>query len=634
MQDIQIIKGYLIPGFDSQILDINYLNEHYNELDISSFGINSSINMTFGGTKKEIIFCDKENPVVLTNNSNMPHQLVIYKEYYDEHKKDIDDLIIKIVKNKKNSSFTFQDWEIINTSLLKAILDNPEITEITLGTSSSSFKLTKEIYEMFKNTHVKKIITNEIDDDLKENFDSLIGYNSQKNLIASYKYESLSSNKTIILDKKLTKDELENFKYLSKEAEVIIKSNDYENYIEVIKRYLSLNKDLNVTFRVSNKPQFNKYLFKFVSESDNLERLSNLNVNVEGEKYNLLTYLNFEKRLTEMIIPALNLSPLEKYLFAYNIVKKYKKYKENEEDKGAARNVYQLLDNEYMVCAGFSSLLKDLLNKLGIESIDFSVTVDVGLDYIKDDMEVLPNKVKLGDKITEVLIKGEDHARRWIHLVDSKYGIDGYFIADPTWDNDLENDLYNHALLNIDEYVGINRYNYLSFTTKELFFCKTLEEFYTKINFLLDKEKNKLFKTMEKEVDIIYLLLNDLKDLDNEFYLQILNKYPSIANRERNLSKEVIQDVFLDLGEHIISKVNTIVSGLTFKEAITSLYQDVYGYEGEELNRRVKETMERNKQRQILSFPKRYKIDKDGNRLAILNAVNKFDLDDDEMKLT
>ena len=58
-----------------------------------------------------------------------------------------------------------------------------------------------------------------------------------------------------------------------------------------------------------------------------------------------------------------------------------------------ARRVYDILNNNYMVCVGYSEFLGDLLEKLGIENIEFSV--EVGLQPYKAQGQL---KNKYGDK--------------------------------------------------------------------------------------------------------------------------------------------------------------------------------------------------------------------------------------------
>ena len=189
----------------------------------------------------------------------------------------------------------------------------------------------------------------------------------------------------------------------------------------------------------------------------------------------------------------------------------------------------------------------------------------------------------------------------------------------------MEHDTYNYALMTHDEYIGTDRYNYFNqWGIDELFFVSSLEEFYFKINILLDKNKNK------NEEEIIRSLLNLFKNLDNGFYLELISKYPSLDRYSFTFNKGLIQDIFLDMGEHILTKVNKQVDGKTIREGIKVYYQQVLGLEGEELEQKVNEVMEFNKKKQAVKFPVRYKIDKDENKVVILNGKNKFDLEESE----
>lgn len=90
-----------------------------------------------------------------------------------------------------------------------------------------------------------------------------------------------------------------------------------------------------------------------------------------------------------------------------------------------------------MVCAGFSVLLVELLKSVDIEATAISIKVDVSYDdgFI---VEEKPGQL-------------EGHRRVFVHLNDSKYGIDGYYNADPTRDNNMEKSLYVHSSMTIEE---------------------------------------------------------------------------------------------------------------------------------------------------------------------------------------
>ena len=124
------------------------------------------------------------------------------------------------------------------------------------------------------------------------------------------------------------------------------------------------------------------------------------------------------------------LSHLEKYMAVYEIVKKFKEYKESHNDIFESKEMSQILFNNYIVCVGFSRLLVELLNKVGISSKDISLDVDTSYER--------------GFTLEEKIAKFEGHRRVLVNLVDPKYNIDGFYMADPTWDNDLKQNYIRH----------------------------------------------------------------------------------------------------------------------------------------------------------------------------------------------
>ncbi len=109
------------------------------------------------------------------------------------------------------------------------------------------------------------------------------------------------------------------------------------------------------------------------------------------------------------------LSPLEKYLFAFYLTTIFKKYNFYKSDKDLdqeygdmSRDPYFIIKHSYIVCAGYSNFLLQILNRLNI-SASYLVST--------------PKET------------GEYHARVLTHLVDKKYDIDGVYIGDPTAGN-------------------------------------------------------------------------------------------------------------------------------------------------------------------------------------------------------
>lgn len=149
-------------------------------------------------------------------------------------------------------------------------------------------------------------------------------------------------------------------------------------------------------------------------------------------KFSVQELLELDKILDLFVedIKKSNLSRYEKYVAVYDIVKGFKEYKlylENEkEDKKIAdqsRNVYLILLNNFIVCAGYVKLLNILLKKVGI-----------GSTYITN-------------------IK-ENHALAYVNIEDSKYDINGYYKCDIT--ADATADILNFGYNNIHEVAESN----------------------------------------------------------------------------------------------------------------------------------------------------------------------------------
>lgn len=151
-----------------------------------------------------------------------------------------------------------------------------------------------------------------------------------------------------------------------------------------------------------------------------------------------------------MLINENNLSPVEKVMYAYDIMKTFP-YNESKKDVYDSRDPHRIVETGNIVCVGYSDMLRMILN---------------GLD----------NNIK----ITNLIVSGHDkqknvdynHARNIIRIDDNKYNIHGIYSIDATWDSVKENisgklgsdytalDLYTHFLIPItkDGYSKIYSY--------------------------------------------------------------------------------------------------------------------------------------------------------------------------------
>lgn len=111
--------------------------------------------------------------------------------------------------------------------------------------------------------------------------------------------------------------------------------------------------------------------------------------------------INYYKEL----IQAENLSPLEQLIYAYDLIKSYEYNASESENDLNSRQIHLILKSGKIVCKGYSVFIEQLLNELGIETITISTQGK------------------------------EPHARNVVKLKDEKYGIDGLFAIDATWDS-------------------------------------------------------------------------------------------------------------------------------------------------------------------------------------------------------
>lgn len=590
-----------------KVLSINEINNQINNLSIEGISLSNKGYWKIDEDNiVEFIYTDYDHPIVLKDNSD----LYIDPDYFLDHTNELTDLLCFIIENTKNKELNIFDASLINQKVKEAILRNSNIEKISLGAySDNAYSLTYDDYLMFKNSHVKSIDTKKVDDTLKDVFDPLINHNYKKNLINFITYSDLVNPKMkyLSINKDLTEEEINNLQYIPNDKILSIYNIEPKNLIIILKKLNELNKNIKVVYNLENKNDFNNIIFNNDFKYDNLYIKESLN------EVRFKTYLQMEKLLYSFIEPAKDLSDFEKYIYAYNITKSFKQYKENNENRSQARNLYDIMLNDYMVCVGYAKLFSDLLEKLNIKNIDLSTVVDISYDNIDNNFT---------DFKEQVNVEKGYHARRRVHIVDPKYGIDGIFITDPTWDNDLFNDLYLHIAMTDDEAKNNRRYLWVQTNdTDELFDIHTMNEFYEKKEFL-KKLKDSNFTDKNIAAD----LFKKIKGLDPEFGKKMLEKYDYLQEDEYGFNSlpDDVSNLLNDLGEYIVSHTNKKIDGKTLFDAIKVVYEKSYGYSEDMLDAKLEEVRQFNELKFLTSFPIRYKIYEDGRKEIIDNIENKF----------
>ena len=205
---------------------------------------------------------------------------------------------------------------------------------------------------------------------------------------------------------------------------------------------------------------FNNFSKKVFSKEE-IERLKvlregykNMGIDVRvydyKDAYTIEEVESASKKIVDLAneISMLKLSPLENLLSAYLMVADRDYIAEKEgESSSKSRSVYSILNNEEIVCAGYSTYLKTLADELHDPNVKVFCNM-VAAKSIYDPYGFHQNNIA--------------------YLKDDKYGIDGFFYLDPTWDSDelqnLEDIKLNFFMLPIGEikHMGYNISDYLN----------------------------------------------------------------------------------------------------------------------------------------------------------------------------
>lgn len=568
------------------------------------------------------------------------------KDFFEEKKEKVIELIKKVIERYKKSNIKLQSDLIITDDIINEISKNTNIEEVTLKNNNinSPYALKKEHYLRLKEAGKKNIITLAISEELSENFDPIIQYNRNKNLFDYYTYSDFQKNSVFFMSD-IPKDKLYVLKYLGDNTVVNLEGK--MNIGDILKTLKEYNKHNKIKIKIHDQEFLKKELLEAgLLHTDGTfdENIGNnitliLDI-VSNKEIPLEDFLSHEALLYSIANVAKDYSPLEKYIYAYDIVKRFKEYRTPRKDnknletfpyhvineiKQKSRDLHQILDNDYIVCRGFSIFLIDLLNKLGIPNIDQMVYVDLSgykatsqLKIPAEEWEKLSPEEQ-HKKIVEQQsfipkTDYEAHSRILVHLVDEKYGVNGLFSSDPTWDNSLTENDYSHMLMTEEEVSQSLSKIKLSqdFT---LFFARDMNEFNQMLNKVIDiliaKKSNELEEKKQEAISSGKEISKDDYKVDElleffTFFRNFLEKFSSLFPSESKRIKEkypcLLEDKFgidsiynlgpaltnaiYEIGNVIIENNNNKVSNEQLRPAIESVYADVYegGLREEELD--------------------------------------------------
>lgn len=571
---------YIVKEVNLTIEDEEYIIEKINENNI----IFDNVPLCFRNSPK-IVLAILKNNIHIIDNQNFDCSLYL-------------DMIVNFIRTgeyKLNSNTKKEVLEYIGMYFLEQILDidfnNIKYFEnldvIYLGDSKILYKKLKsngyefsELNKIFSNNPyiIKECLDNgilSIDNlDLFNlnsigmsyeemlNFEIYIINHAKKNginnneIINKWENEILSSNKK---DKVFSS----NF-YVGN-----IKDNSLLSYPNDVKEIFFENNDIDsINLLIDRVKASNNNIEKIVIDlpdklysKEELQSIKDKNLIVFGSEKDLTRIsaeemIKIEDTLDLFVsdIKKSDLSPFERYIAVYNIVKSFKKYKFYNDDHfkdhdyaDQSRNVYLIMQNDYIVCVGYAKLLETLLKRVGINSITW---------------DVITNSDLIG------------HERNYINIVDPKYDINGYYMCDATWDNvqlEMMTNGYVHLHMTTNEARNENEFNKnignkQATLNDEMFNDYTDEEMFTYLNEGLYGKKN--FKK----------LISIMKQLDPAFYYKIYDKELNIE-----LAKEINQYFKTKLNKKIteekdikaIFEINQFIEGKKYSiEEYTEKWND------------------------------------------------------------
>lgn len=422
-------------------------------------------------------------------------------------------------------------------------------------------------------------------------------------------------DKTILLSFPLSNDDLKTIRRVKKNNAIEFINNyieiDEQEYFEsLVKTFDILGKDRNsYNIQISVK---NRELLRRSNLIYSLPNNINLTINTIGKQnannsstYTLGEYKREENIIEKMISPIrdADLTPLEKYIAVYNVVKNYMDMDYDESVETKKYNVKSVLSDNpgEIVCAGYTNLLCEFLSRIGIESTYISLGVDTSYENNREMSE-------------DILVKNARHARVLLKLDDEAYGIHGIYLADSTWDNSI-NDLFLHALMTHNRAKEAFRLETLTDEDLLLDF-NDKNDFAIKMTYFIERMPpiDNLNATIvenyrRKNLRNLYLkTMNILNEIDKKKYHEFANKYKDYFDKETmsipsEKTKEVIDDFLSDYAKYVIPLVNKEISLDVIITAMANVKRKLEKMSDDDVKEWYKSAIELNKKMERGYYP-------------------------------
>ena len=570
-----------------------------------------------------------ESPAQVEYEYNSRRVKLFISFLYNVRNRERINSFLKLVLSHVRGTLIIDDYISKNPVVIDGIANNEKIKNIIIDALAFS-KLHKYFYDGLKNCkHIKHIDSNEVEVSLVSLEDPRIVYNERRkdffNIYSKTRFYCLddvigkvkdSGECTIdIYDEDV--DSLSNNGYkdiLSFNPKTIfnVTACSPSNVCKFSKALLDNNLKNKVIINVDTLSE--KELLFFTAQAY-YKDYSNIYIHYLKNDFRVKRFIKEENKLYSMIREIMDASPFEKYLFAFRVAstfKDFKPYPKDDTDFGRwgriSRHPYFILHNCYMVCMGYGLLFQDLLYKLGLKSSWITLHSCQSLE--------------------EINLKNSLHLRNFTYIKDSKYGIDGFYFCDVTWDSGKDSCGLAHLAMTAEEHDNVHGYNGFRSDTVSYYYEEFLyssldiNEFYAKVNYLLNKMQktnhsyNELF--MERTI-FLSNIIGLVKPFDNELYTKLSNEFNNINCYDSFEFNTFFKKAVEEVGEFITSKNNKPISGETIMKALKNIIIKTNEYDEEVID----DIREVNIEWYSTNFPERVKEYSDG-RKEYINSKNKF----------
>lgn len=292
--------------------------------------------------------------------------------------------------------------------------------------------------------------------------------------------------------------------------------------------------------------------YKKILSSFDFKMIEGLNIKVNYQKQNSYIEPKILYETALLIcnisedIKNTNLSPFEKIIYAYDIVKN-RKYKNCDNDLRKSRDLDKILIGEAIVCVGYSNFLNAILKCLDIKSIPL---IDVR----------------------------RCHQCNLVYIKDSKYDIDGIYMFDPTGDRRRNDN--NDYISNYKYFATI-----INLKVKDIFgdILKTFSLDYDKMIKRIN-DSDLISNTMLDNLEVIFKFINI--DSFSDFVVNI-KMYEFTSNEEKKrmndiysyvLSKFSIDEIDIDTftkalyNARRVEYYNNIIEEIDMQEIFKAVY--------------------------------------------------------------